>query len=253
MLTSTPSFPPLFILVLLTTRKSKPSHATHLPLRVRSNLSRLQRLEQQQQQKTGSERHNYAGQHGTASQRIAAAGKKQKAGQTDDVMGRSLTMNGKAPSRALCCHPVVHTESHLVSQNKLHLMQVSCIHHGKNKSKADESLGSPEIFIQSSLDRLKVRKVTIDSVEPKALGVSPAMSHISASVAFFSASSSSGSSITCSCSGTSAGFLATKVFPGGERSRNQTNPTVRDSVDLIILLIDLGFRLFKAAVLKMLK
>ncbi|TNN41446.1 hypothetical protein EYF80_048380 [Liparis tanakae] len=37
------------------------------------------------------------------------------------------------------------------------------------------------------------------------------MSHISASEAFFSASSSSGSSNTCSCKGTSAASLATKT------------------------------------------
>lgn len=136
------------------------------------------------------------------------------AGQSDDVMGRVLTMRGKPSSWALCCHLVVQAESRLVGQNELHLKLISCFNHEKDKSNPGESLRSPEIFMHSSLGGLKSRRDTI------AAAASPAMSHISASVAFFSASSSSGSSITCSCSGISAGFLATKVFPGSEQSQN---------------------------------
>lgn len=41
------------------------------------------------------------------------------------------------------------TESGLVSLDKLHSIQVSRFHHGKNKSKAGELFGSPEISIVS--------------------------------------------------------------------------------------------------------
>lgn len=59
----------------------------------------------------------------------------------------------------------------------------------------------------------------------------PAMSHISASVAFFRASSSSGSRITCSCSGIPDFFLATNCFPVNKETEH-VKETATKSWDL---------------------